>query len=195
MKRKRFECVASCRLQARHLFDIILDPDKTGRNKHQIAFQHLIAALDLCRPVRRHVDKTRMHSLEDTLFQIDRLHRRFVTPRIMSFDKHDLLLTVIRLFDLRPFRPRIVLATRFRRLRQHFQLDNIRAAKPHDRTAAVIARIASADNDHLFAVQVGKGNVKHEPFRDFRKKIDRIVHPFDARIAFKYRTRLFRPRA
>ena len=77
------------------------------------------------------------------------LDRGEVGPRIASELGRGFLLAVIRLVDPRPFRPRVVLGTLGRRLRQDLELRQRTAALAHRRTDTIGAGVAATDHHHI----------------------------------------------
>ena len=72
----------------------------------------------------------------------------------MTVHSDRLLLAVIRLADLRPLRPRIVLRSLIRSLRHHLDLGHRFCAMPDCRSHAVIAGITTADDDHILILGI-----------------------------------------
>ena len=70
----------------------------------------------------------------------------------MSEFGNGFLLTVIRLADSGPDRPRIIFRSRIRKLRHHFQLGDRFAAQADRSTDTVISRISTANNQHILAL-------------------------------------------
>ena len=78
----------------------------------------------------------------------------FKQSGVMTEDGNGFLLTVVGLQHFRPFRPGIILRPCFRRLGHHLQLGHAGAAHADAGAYAVIARIATAYDDHFLALGV-----------------------------------------
>ena len=72
-----------------------------------------------------------------------------INARIGAEASLRLLLTIIEIIDLGPFRPRIIGLARVGRPGQDFQLRESLAAVTHRRTDAVGSGIAAADDNHV----------------------------------------------
>ena len=72
----------------------------------------------------------------------------------MTVHSDRLLLAVIRLADLRPLRPRIVLRSLIRSLRHHLDLSHRFCTMPDGRSYTVIASITTTDDDHILILGI-----------------------------------------
>ena len=99
-----------------------------------------------------------MSFLELTGFVPDEpLHRRQIDARIAAKTRGRLLLTVVELVHLGPFRPGIVGGAFGRGLGQNFDLHQTLAAVAHRRADTVRAGVAAADDDDVLALGIDRG--------------------------------------
>ena len=96
-----------------------------------------------------------LHRLKLSILVLDEfLHGGLIDPRIMTEQCDRFLLTVIRLTDLRPFRPRIVLRSCIGCLGHHLDLRHGFAAVADGGSHAVISRIPAADDHDILIFRV-----------------------------------------
>ncbi len=82
-----------------------------------------------------------------------------VNPRIMAEYGDCLFLAVIRLADLRPLRPRIVLGTLIRCFRHHLKLCYRFRPQTDGCSDTVITGVAASDDNNVFALGIDVGMI------------------------------------